>query len=495
MEIDDETLSQIDFETLDGDSDVANAVDFGTLNKEPSAEQPNVGPQIVPNAVSSEVGATAEILQEITNANEHFIKEKLNKNTVRSMEGSTRRFQSFLEKKGVTTSMLSLPATELDQYLAGWLLSMKKQNGEDYEPTTLTANLRGVAKYFTMNGSKLDIVHDDAQFTVTHKVLSARKRELKQKGKGNVPNRASMLETHHEEQLWAKGALGRNDPETLLHTVWYFTTKLLGFRGSHEARQLKWGDFTVVKDMTGQAQFITWNERETKTRHGDGKCSGGSRAFAPKLFPNKQNPERCPVAAYQDYLSRRPADTMSPDSPFYLAVNYNRPTADSKWFKKTAMGHDRIGSIMARMAAKAGLQGRFTNHSVRRTMCTQLMRAGVPPILVAQLTGHKNIASLSRYTTASLEQQQQMSSILQGNATNITGSSLQNYPAEQPTLPQPVDTLALAASSQPSFDPPATRVQTHLVHSQSDTSLAMRHVSGIFSGATFTNIGSFHIHF
>ena len=66
------------------------------------------------------------------------------------------------------------------------------------------------------------------------------------------------------------------------------------------------------------------------------------------------------------------------------------------------------------MAERAGLVGKYTNHSVRRTMCTQPYQKGVNPILIAQLSGHKNINSLSHYTTASMKQQREMSELLQG---------------------------------------------------------------------------------
>ena len=78
------------------------------------------------------------------------------------------------------------------------------------------------------------------------------------------------------------------------------------------------------------------------------------------------------------------------------------------------MGQKTLGTIMKVMAEKAGLTDKkISNHSVRRTMCTTLLQEGVAPNIIAQLSGHKNIASLQHYSVASTSQQKDMSNLLQ----------------------------------------------------------------------------------
>ena len=102
---------------------------------------------------------------------------------------------------------------------------------------------------------------------------------------------------------------------------------------------------------------------------------------------------------------------LLPDSPFFLS-SIKSPSGEI-WFKNMPMGINKLSNMMKSMAAKAGLTGRFTNHSVRKTMCSSLLHSGVHPNEVAQLSGHKNTQSLNAYSAASLQQQQQMSNILQ----------------------------------------------------------------------------------
>ncbi len=93
-------------------------------------------------------------------------------------------------------------------------------------------------------------------------MIGAKKKKLKGKGKGNMPNKADELTYEDEELLWEKGCLGQQEPASLLKNVWYFTTKC--FMGSQEARQLKWEDFEKVEN-DGELLYIEWKDHATKT--------------------------------------------------------------------------------------------------------------------------------------------------------------------------------------------------------------------------------------
>ena len=73
------------------------------------------------------------------------------------------------------------------------------------------------------------------------------------------------------------------------------------------------------------------------------------------------------------------------------------------------MGVNKLGSLMKSIAASAALEGKKTNHSARKTVITRLMENSVPPLMVAQLSGHKNLKSLDSYSHASIDQQKAMS--------------------------------------------------------------------------------------
>ena len=162
-------------------------------------------------------------------------------------------------------------------------------------------------------------------------------------------------------------------------------------RGQDEHRKLRFGDLSV-------------------------KTSNGSRAFQPKMWSTPSCPQRCPVRLFELYVSKRPPEMCNPDSPLYLAIN-DKYKVFGNWYKRQPMGQWRIGMIMKRMAEKAGLSGRKTNHSARKTAVENLCRAKVPDSQVMQFSGHRNVQSLNSYKTPSLEQQQEMSTILSSTYT------------------------------------------------------------------------------
>jgi hypothetical protein len=61
---------------------------------------------------------------------------------------------------------------------------------------------------------------------------------------------------------------------------------------------------------------------------------------------------------------------------------------------------------------KGGLSGRKVNHSGRKTTVTSLLHSNVEATTVMQLTDHKNVASVNEYSSASFNQQQQMSCLI-----------------------------------------------------------------------------------
>ena len=424
------------------------------------------------------------------------INELRNPNTMRKFDLAFKHFSQWMETKENPSSLQGISEMDpvlLDRFLGAFLIGLRgtDKSGRvfEYEPDTLSSYLRGIAKKLELAGYGHDIFKYSI-FKTTQNVLASQKRSLKQQGKGNKPNRADVVSLADKEKLWELGVMGMDTPESLLNLLWFATTKLLGFWGVRETRQLRWGDFEWVMDTNGQVDHIVWTEREIKTRHGNNT----RRAFAPKLWPNTEKPGHCSIRAMELYPDKRPAHIRTADSPFYLAINYNRPKVTSVWFKGNPMGVDTIGKFMRRMSAKAGLVGRFTNHSVRRSMCTQLVQAGVDSVLVTQLSGHKSVNNISGYATASLEQQQDMAKFLRREHDRCNHLALRNpVPCagiSSPRVLPPLCPLALGPLPAPGSlgAVPSGSAVARGVPQQNAQSMAMsltNGMQGMFSGAVF----------
>ena len=73
---------------------------------------------------------------------------------------------------------------------------------------------------------------------------------------------------------------------------------------------------------------------------------------------------------------------------------------------------------------KAGIENdRLRNHSGRKTMIQTLSEHDIPPMQIAQLSGHENLKSIENYSTVSTKQQMHMSKVLSSVMAGTTASS------------------------------------------------------------------------
>jgi len=201
-------------------------------------------------------------------------------------------------------SIESLPASDLDHLLSKFLMNIRKKNGEEYEPDTISGFQRSIQRYLSDKRSPVHILKDK-DFEKSRKVLAAKRKSLiHDHGKGNKPQAVQALEDNEEDVLFETGEFGDANPVSLQRTVWCLLSLHFGFRARDESRKLRWGDVQLTKDQDGREMLVWLAEHGTKTRHGQEK--GHQRAFQPKVFAT--NTERCPVKYYKKFKSHRPAE-------------------------------------------------------------------------------------------------------------------------------------------------------------------------------------------
>ena len=79
-------------------------------------------------------------------------------------------------------------------------------------------------------------------------------------------------------------------------------------------------------------------------------------------------------------------------------------------------------STAAKNAGLAAQNKKISNHSVRKTSISRLLDAGVPENFVMQLSGHKNLQSLSPYKSVPITHQQHMSDTLSRGLMSNNGT-------------------------------------------------------------------------
>ena len=391
-----------------------------------------------------------------------FVLQQKPANTKVKTQSDMKAWKRFCLQEKENRELSDIPEEELNLLLCKFFKSLKKLDGTEYEPGSLTSFQRSLQRSLNERGSNVNIIEGD-NFKLSREVLSAKRRQLVvEHGKGNKPQAARELTEAEEDKLFECGEFGTSNPTILQRTLWWIIALHFGFRARDESRRLKWGDVTLEKDPDTENEILVWRyERGSKTRQGQDKPYS-VRAFHPTAQATGN--ERCPVKIFKEFARRRPLEMNKPDSPFYLAVKHKRKPDDNVWYMRSPLGKNEIGKFLSTAAKNAGLQGRVTNHSVRKTCISRLLDADVPNNFVAQLSGHRSLKSLDDYKSASYEHQRRMSLALSRSSNNRPASN--STRTETTTRP----TSSVTSVESATFNP-------------------VQMGSGFFSGAT---IGSFN---
>lgn len=289
---------------------------------------------------------------------EDYVESLENRNTKEKTKRDVKLLETFLRnEKNDEREVQDIEPAELNKHLAEFIRSVRRKDGEDYEPSSLRCLVSSIERHLKKNNYTKSIINDK-EFELFRKCLQAKQKELKKAGRGIMKDKAAVAITDEEvDILHENNLLGVSSAESLLNTVWLNNTIHFGMRGCQEHRDLCWGDVKLCKDAQGN-DYLVYNERQTKTR--SGVDASNVRKVSPKMFSTGD--ERDPVVAYKIYREKRPENMMADDSPFYLGINHTKTDGSKKhWFKSAPMGVNKLNTLMKTMASNCKHQQRATH--------------------------------------------------------------------------------------------------------------------------------------
>ena len=348
-----------------------------------------------------------------------FKDNMVSENTKKSTSTSVRRLQSwFKEKHGKQINLDAISKQEAPQLLKHFFLEIgqttKQNKGKEYEPGTLQTYRNSFRRYFLERScppavDNFDLEKSSAiEFEEVSTMLSMKKQDLKQKGLGNKPNAAQPVETEDIEKMWSSGAIGLQNPRSLLHLVWWNNVTHLGIRGFKEQHDCRLSDFTVTE------QYIEYKERQTKNRQGD-EPTATKRAR--KLITTRFGGRMVESEIRTEHLSSTLA--IVPRVITFLEIFYLSPVDSPKsnvWYKMVPIGRNTLAKQMQSIASIAFLRPlpSWTANSSGRKTVIQALRDDFDPLEISELTGHANPESISSYSHNPREKQRRMSNKLAG---------------------------------------------------------------------------------
>ena len=410
---------------------------------------------------SSKIEADTEI--------QKFIDDQKKPSTVRSTKFAMAILSTWLKDVKqfdiAITDIAELPPSILDGYLCEFFIQLKKKDGSDYETTSIDSIKAGIERHLKDNFYPYSLMAD-REFSRLRDVIKSKKVILKKEGLGRKANAAMPLDKADEEKIKETGELSPDYPRSLQLAMFINFGKGFGLRGRDEHRNLRFGDVTVNTTSDGK-KYLEMRERNSKTM--DGSKNNDYRKTRPRIF-STDGSATDPVNIFQKFSSKRPAEAMAEDSPMYLTP---KPAArldlTSPWYYKTPMGKNTLGELIKKACLKAGVEGKKTNHSIRKRSIKDLSAAGVPPHKIIQITGHKNTASIQDYDNFLEIEEHENIQAIQFNQVNHQ---------QLTTRPAPAETAARSLSQSLS-------VSVNRIGSESPVSTEQDIMHQLFKGGQF----------
>ena len=305
------------------------------------------------------------------------------------------RSQKLVEESDQQFELLNLVEMSLESlryWLPKFVMEVRKVDGSHYPPNTVYQLCCGLARALK-SADRVDIdIFNDSRFVCFRSVLDARMKELKATGKFEV-RQAAPISEDVEEVLWQKGVLGDSCPQTLVDSLVFYLGLYFALRSGTEHRRLRHSPSQLqLHENPGTVPYLQYIEDVSKTNHGGIK----DRKKVPKSvvqYANTNDPRKCIVRMYKLYCEKCPKDR--PDDAFYLKP-LQKPTEDC-WYQNRPIGHNLLAGTVKRMCGKAGINGYYTNHSLRATAATRLFEAGVDEQVIMLRTGHSTSSGVRSY--------------------------------------------------------------------------------------------------
>ena len=115
--------------------------------------------------------------------------------------------------------LTELEMANLNHALCRFIPEVSKKHGEgEYPGATLYQMMVGIQKYLFVNKIKWKLMELD-EFEEMRTVLDNVMKERTLANVGVLKCQAGLITFEHEDQLWQKGILGEENPDTLCNTV------------------------------------------------------------------------------------------------------------------------------------------------------------------------------------------------------------------------------------------------------------------------------------
>ena len=259
----------------------------------------------------------------------------------------------------------------------------------------------GLQRYISDNGLAVDISNNPSLKKANQAFKAAKRRYATQggnrrAGQGKEPidprDQAKIAEYFQQPDTYT-------DPTKLQQLVYYMFSMHFGYRGCEIWHQLLHTGFVEGVDELGRPRYTIDQALIEKNFQQTGPNSTCRRTVKIVDDPENEVYLFSTVKHYIDKLDKRqPKFLAKPKTERQVAKDRDAPL-----YVKSPLGVHTIGQIMPGISAAAGTSKRYTNHCVRHTLGTNMLRMGFPLSAIQarlRLRSERTLAWYTAYRTA-----------------------------------------------------------------------------------------------
>ncbi len=282
----------------------------------------------------------------------------------------------------------SLMLANLQVALCSFVCEVRRKDEREFPGETLKQIVIMIQLYLEKQGVYFKLIDDPkmARFRNTLDNL------MKKRAAEGISHKESSLAIDMEDKdtLWEKDVLGNSDPDQLRDTLFFLLGINFALRGGgEEHKNLRAPGFnpqlTVSKDRGGERYLKYKEDMKGKTHQG-----GLSSKVKPRTLKvyGSNDPSRNVVNLFIQYTRLLPKNRKNP-CLYKYALSASRRSC-SQWYSNRPVRINQLKKVVKSLMSHGGLEGRYTNHSLRATCATRMFQAGIDEQLIKTFTGHKS---------------------------------------------------------------------------------------------------------
>ena len=269
--------------------------------------------------------------------------------------------------------------------LSRFVRKVRRIDGKEYLPNTIHELVVMVQMYLQENSINWKLL-DDPEFSALRNVVDNTMKQKHSEGLG-VRKSAEIISLDQENVLFEKGVLGQDSPLQLLCMVIYMLGMHCALCGGIEHNNLRrpgCNPQIIVEKYDNVNERLVYTEDPLQKMNQGGLVSRG-RGKKVMVYP-ASNKNRCPVYLYKKYIGLLSNSLKC--KKLYLRVKKN--PLPSVWYCDQPYRFNKIKTVVKDMCKEGGIEGRFTNHSLRATCATRMYEKQVPEQVIKEVTGHRS---------------------------------------------------------------------------------------------------------